>query len=256
MNLLLAISLSMSQSVIDNCRQIFLIGQGMGNRANVFSKVGDSNSANSFYLSSFDTGIYSLGSYSNLKTVITYFQGSHSRNSIATIPGLDSGELINSVNAPSECNGDSLLVCEYKSNKPAVAVILVGTNDLYYWWDFEGHYRDIIQTTISYGIIPVLVTKADSVESGVGPAKPAPHDYINDVIRRLAAEYKVPLLDLRLFVESLPNRGLQSDGIHYSYSSDGRTGYFGGSYTNYGYNMFNLRVLQQLDEIRRLVLIK
>ena len=56
--------------------------------------------------------------------------------------------------------------------------------------------------------MPVLVTKADDLEARNG----APSGYINDVIRALADEYRVPLLDFWQASRTLPNNGLINEG--------------------------------------------
>ena len=81
----------------------------------------------------------------------------------------------------------------------------------------EERYRQIIEYTIAQGIIPVLITKADDLES---LENTAPVGYINTTIRALALEYDVPLLDLRLAVEGLPNHGCNADGFHYNTPPD------------------------------------
>jgi hypothetical protein len=146
---------------------------------------------------------------------------------------------------------ESPLACEYRLQRPSVALILIGTGDHLDWANFEGRYRRILDYTLAQGIIPVLLTKADDLES---KEQGAPYDFTNNVIRRLSREYDLPLLDLRRVVELLPNRGCVADGFHYNTPSDGRSADFTGDHLTYGYNVRNLTGLLALDELRRQVL--
>ena len=143
------------------------------------------------------------------------------------------------------------LACEYRVNKPSVALILLGTGDQHSWQGFEARYRTVIEYTIKQGIVPVLMTKADDLES---KEDTAPVGFTNDTIRRLALEYDIPLLDLRQAVEPLPNLGCGPDGFHYNSPPDGQTTTFDSAHLTYGFNMRNLTALQALDALRRYVL--
>ena len=57
-------------------------------------------------------------------------------------------------------------------------------------------------------MLPIAVTKADNLEAQAG----APNHAINDTIRKLAAEYGVPLLDFWQAAQGLPNGGLIDEG--------------------------------------------
>jgi hypothetical protein len=235
-----------------HARQIFLAGQAMGNQADVFSKVGDSNTDNPAFLNPFDLGDYSLGPYSDLEPTIGYFKGSFSRLSDAAVGGYSTAKALDPKQARPGCaGGETPLACEYRINKPSVALILLGTGDQHSWQGFEARYRTIIEYTIQHGIVPVLMTKADDLES---KEDTAPVGFTNDTIRRLALEYDVPLLDLRQAVDPLPNKGCKADGFHYNSPPDGQTANFDAAHMIYGFNMRNLTALQALDALRKYVL--
>jgi hypothetical protein len=59
----------------------------------------------------------------------------------------------------------------------------------------------MIEHAISIAALPVLVTKADDIDSIQGGA---PFNHVNDVIRALAAEYQLPLLDFYAATRTLP----------------------------------------------------
>lgn len=235
---------------------IFKIGQAMGNRSNAFALVGDSNTQNPAFLQPLDAGNYNLGDYGYLEDTIKYFRGSYARSqsSPAAVGGFNTTKVLDPANSPSWCNrGETPLACELRSTKPSIALILLGTGDQHTWQGFEGRYRTIIEYTINQGVIPVLITKGDSLESRDNNA---PYGYINAIIARLSREYDVPLLDLHQAISNLPNTGFNSDGFHYNTPPDNTSCYFLGDSMRYGYTIRNLTALQMLDAIRRQVLLQ
>jgi LysM repeat protein len=233
---------------------IFKAGQALGNRANVFALVGDSNTQNPAFLQGFDQGNYDLGSYGYLQDTVAFFRGSFARSqsSPAAVGGFNTTKVLDPGNAAGGCNrGETPLACEYRITKPSVALILLGTGDQHTWQGFEGRYRQIIEYSIGQGIIPVLLTKGDDLESRDNSA---PYGYINAIIARLSREYDVPLLDLRQAIWNLPNHGFNSDGFHYNTPPDGKSCFFSGDPMQYGYTVRNLTALQMLDALRRQVL--
>jgi hypothetical protein len=245
-------ALTYLSGITAHARQIFLAGQGLGNRDFSFSKVGDSNTDNPAFLTPFDQGNFDLGSYTDLAPAVNYFRGSFARISDAAVGGFSTAKVLDPALARGGCaSGETPLACEYRINKPSVALILLGTGDQHSWQGFEARYRQIIEYTIQQGIVPVLMTKADDLES---KEDTAPAGFTNETIRRLAKEYDVPLLDLRRAVEPLPNRGCGPDGFHYNSPPDGQTANFDAAHLLYGFNMRNLTALQALDALRRYVL--
>ena len=235
-----------------HARAIFLAGKALGNRADAFSLVGDSNTDNPAFLAPFDQGNYDLGPYGDLELTIHYFKGSFSRHSPAAVGGFSTAKVLDPANAGGGCaSGETPLACEYRLQKPSVALILLGTGDQHAWSTFEGRYRQIIEYTMKQGIVPVLITKADDLEF---TEDKGPSGFINGVIVRLSQEYDVPLLNLRQAVDPLPNRGCKPDGFHYNTPPDGQSANFTGDHLNYGFNMRNLTALQMLDALRRYVL--
>jgi hypothetical protein len=79
--------------------------------------------------------------------------------------------------------------------------IQLGTGDKFAWREFEGNLRKMIEYAIANAVLPVLVTKADDIDSIQGGA---PFNHVNDVIRRLASEYQLPLLDFFAATRTLP----------------------------------------------------
>src|SRR5688572_21617831 len=88
---------------------------------------------------------------------------------------------------------------------------MLGTGDQFQWQNFETNYRRLLDHALMQNVLPVLVTKADALESEEGGA---PEGYINDVIRRLAVEYELPLFDFYKAIQELPNHGLIDEPGH------------------------------------------
>ena len=106
----------------------------------------------------------------------------------------------------TQCAADETpLACEYRIHRPSIALITLGTNDVWHQDTFEGQMRAIIEFSIQKGVLPVLATKADNDE-GDGS--------INATIARLAQEYDIPLWNYWRALQPLPDHGLQSDGAH------------------------------------------
>ncbi len=184
-------------------REIYLGGLAKGNKARIFSRIGDCASAAPAFLTGFDHN-YNLGDYASLQPAIDYFKGSFGRPSLAAKAGLNSAGLLTTLWTGEQClKNESLLDCQYRLDHPSFALISIGTNEAYYVHrdpgSFEHNMRIILDDTIAKGIVPVLGTKADDVE-GDGS--------INATIARLALEYEVPLWNFWASVQSLPKQGM------------------------------------------------
>jgi hypothetical protein len=247
--------------VTAHARQIFLQGQRLGNRANVFSRVGDSITASPYFLTPIGLGQYDLGAYGYLSGVIGYFSQANARagNSFANPPlaagaGWSAYNLLDPKSASKPaCGFDAPLVCEYKLVKPSVTLIMVGSNDSGSGSadQFAGTLRQIVQTSIDMGVIPVLSTippkRIDADQTARVKA-------FNDVIRAIAQQDDVPLWDYWAVMETAPNEGMSADGLHPSIPPDGATGRFSTENLQYGYTLRNLTALQTLNVLWRQVL--
>lgn len=229
--------------ISDTVQTIHALGLEMGRDPNRFSKAGDCESSTGWYLSAFDTDppTYTLGEqYNYLQSTIDYYSGSFERESIAVRRGANTSSMLTSFWAdPNFCEaGESMLECEYRVQNPSVVLIAVGTNDALDVDNFEEQLRRIVEFTIAEGIVPVLSTKADNAEGD--------HS-INAIVARIAYEYDIPLWNFWLAVQHLPNRGLQTDGVHLT---------FAGNYFDDPFRMEsawpwrNLTALQALDAVR------
>lgn len=239
-------------------RSIFLRGQQLGNRPDVFSKVGDSITASELFLSPIGHGGLQLHEYEYLRPVVDYFSqtsaGSHfsfANKSVAARSGWTAGDVLDSGSAYSFCApNEAPLVCEYRLTKPSVALIMFGTNDAI-WVDSYNYRNDmieIVEISIEMGVIPVLSTIPDQFRTnGAGRV-----GEFNDIIRNITATYDIPLWDYWLALQSLPDAGISGDGVHPSYNAIMReTAIFTADELRFGLNMRNLTALMVLDAVWR-----
>lgn len=234
--------------------EVYAAGQARGNRANAFALIGDSNTENPKFFRAFDSGGYDLGArYAYLEATIQFFRGSFNRVSPAARGGFGTLKALDPAHAdPAQCgSGESPVACELRLMRPSVALVLIGTGDQHSWQGYEARLRQIVEQTIANGTIPVLITKGDDLEHRDNSA---PSGYINSVIRRVAGEYQMPLLNLSQVLDGLPGRGFGPDGFHYNWPPDERSADLTGDHLLYGFNQRNLTALQALDLVRRRVI--
>jgi hypothetical protein len=227
--------------VSDHVLEIYRRGQELGNNPKAFSKIGDCGSTPAWFLGDFDRGpsYYRLGKYTYLDEVIQQFQGSFDRTSLAARSGFNASALFVPIWADrSACGADEgPLTCEYRVNKPVIAFIMLGTNDVWHPEEFEPQMRKIIEYSVAQGVIPILSTKADNKE-GDGS--------INATIARLALEYQVPLWNFFAAVDPLANNGLQEDMAHLTW---GRNLFDYPEAMTKAWPVRNLTALQALDAV-------
>ncbi|GAB1422059.1 hypothetical protein MASR2M15_22660 [Anaerolineales bacterium] len=192
-----------------NIRQIFATGQRLGRNPRAFSKVGDSTIENPFFLSRFDDdpSTYNLGNYAYLKQIIDVYAGSFGRESIAVRRGLHSWSIFDPMWADRNfCQpNETVIVCEFRLQNPSLVFIKLGSNDVGVPEMFENNMRQLVQYAIDNGVIPVLGTKADRHEGS---------NENNIIIRRVAAEYQIPIWEFDLLSDTIPGKGLGPDAVH------------------------------------------
>jgi hypothetical protein len=223
-------------------REVYRLGQELGNQAHIFTRIGDCASAAPAFLVGFDR-TYNLGEYTSLQPAIDYFQGSFERPSLAAKAGLNTAGVLSSLWTGEQCqSGETLLDCQYRLDHPAFAFISLGTNEAYYVHrdpaSFERNLRQIIEDTLAQGIVPILVTKADNVEGD--------HS-INATVARLALEYELPLWNFWLAVQPLPDQGMVEPEHLSSVSYANFTDFSIPHSLEYGMQMRNLTALQMLN---------
>jgi hypothetical protein len=224
--------------------EIYLKGQALGNNPKAFSKVGDCNSLSVRFLTYFDVDsstYFNLETFTDLSTIIDQFGGSFNRQSIAVGDGYNTSAVLSPFRAdPNRCKpGENSLNCEFRIQKPSFVFITIGTDDYLTPAKFEANLRQILDTTINLGIVPILATKADNANQ---------LNY-NPIIAKVAYEYDIPLWNLWRAMNPLPGGGMD-DNIHpsgtfaaFDFSSD--------NLAKYGWTMRNLTALQALNAVWR-----
>ncbi len=222
--------------------EIYKAGIALGNNPQAFSRVGDCQNVTDFFLGPFDhPKRYDLGSYPGLQGVITYYAGSFERVSAAVKGGFNVASVLNPINSdPKRCqNSETPIACEFRLNKPTVAIISMET-----WWshkpteNYEKYLRQIVDFTIAQGVVPILATKADNLEGD---------NSINLRIARVAFDYDIPLWNFWQAVQPLPTRGLWSDGFHLTNAPDHQFFFSDPLGNQTGIAVRNLTALQTLD---------
>jgi hypothetical protein len=225
--------------------QIYLDGIALGNNPRAFSKIGDCGSTPAWFLGDFDRGTryYRLGDHSDLEPVIQAFQGSYGRTSLAAKSGFNASSILAPLwSDPKLCQpNERPLDCEYRTHRPTIAFLMLGSNDVYHPDEFEPQMRKIIETSIEQGILPILSTKADNLEGDSS---------INATIARLALEYDIPLWNYWRAVQELPDQGLQPDGVHITWAPNR---FDDVQAMSRGWPVRNLTALQILDAIWKAV---
>jgi hypothetical protein len=236
----------MNPAVAENVRAIFARGQQLGRDPRVFSKLGDSTILNPHFLGPFDEGEYNLGEFANLQPTIDQYPGSFARHGVAARFGMHSWTVFDPQWADKDwClpNEDSL-ACEFRLNNPSVLFVRLGSNDAGAPSGFRYNLRQVIETAIDNGIIPIIGTKADRFEGS---------NENNDILRELAAEYNVPLWDFDLLAGTIPGRGLDTDNVHLKIDDLPHDFTLPETFQR-GHPLQDLSALIALDQVRRLVI--
>ena len=235
----------MPPEVVARAKEIYAAGRALGRNPRAYSKVGDSTTENPHFMARFDTGPYNLAAYSYLQPAVEHFQGSHGRDSIAVRIGLHSWTANDPTWAePGLClPNETPVQCEIRVHNPAVLLIRLGTNDVGAGGMFDSNLRQIVDTAIAAGVIPVIGTKGDRHEGS---------NENNDILRRIAADYRIPLWDYDRVADTLPGRGLDVDAAHMNtyYAHD----YADPTAFARGHAMHNLTALMVLDAVWREVM--
>jgi uncharacterized protein YraI len=258
-NVAVAASSAYISGISFHARQIYLDGQSKGNRADSFSKVGDSITFSLAYLYPL-AGDYSLRDFSYLSPALSFFSGPNGRGEncfgatpIAAYPGWTTADVLTPGGAKTgNCgSGETPLECEYRTAQPSVALIMFGTNDIAQNMSldtFRANLQRIVDISISHGVIPVLSTipPFPTLESSARA--------FNEAIVATARANDIPLWDYYASINKLPNRGLSSDGVHPSEAPDHQDATFDDEHLQYGFTVRNLGALQMLYELWRQVL--
>ncbi|QEL18858.1 SGNH/GDSL hydrolase family protein [Limnoglobus roseus] len=234
-------------------QQIAAIGRQLGNRETVFAKVGDSNTFYPEFVTAlgaagYDPAANGLADRPDLVATWAAYHAtpadgrtdSFARTSVASLVGYSSDNLRQNV------------ATEIATVRPAVAIIMIGTNDIGNINSipvFEDNLRRVIGICVNAGVIPVVSTVPDLLQHAEWEARvPA----FNQAVQDVTTEADVPVWNFHRQTTALPNDGLRGDEIHLSISPNG-SGQLGGSDLAYGANLRNRTTLEVLQKVRGIV---
>lgn len=169
-----------------------------------FSKVGDCQMTAGTFLGGYANGKYKVPQ--GYEKTVKWFSDSMLSESVTAERGLGVSSVLNPMFGLAagyeQCSGNEKpLDCELRTRRPMVVLIGMGTN-----WipnaelSFERYLREIVDTVLKTGALPILATKADNVE---GNWK------LNEAIAQVAYDYDLPLVNVWRSVHDLPGKGLE-----------------------------------------------
>jgi hypothetical protein len=183
-----------------HAREIYLLGQTLGDDPHAFSVFGDCQSEPDVFMGIYETDPAALAALpQDLQQTVAWFSGSFNRLSPTVRGGTTAGALLWPEwheNKFTCTIYESPLQCELRIHKPSFVIIHVGTH---YENRNEQYMRSILDQLIAAGVVPILATKADDRELD---------DHVNTQYAQLAVEYNVPFWNFWAAVDGLPNRGL------------------------------------------------
>lgn len=251
--------------ISDYARAIYQRGLKLGNRPEIFTKVGDCMSADlSLFLGPFGSGsnAYDLGKYQSLKGIIDYYNqlsprkgapNSFLMQSFASHTGFNVSSVEDPVWAdPKQCTPDSSpLICEYKLTKPSIALLMFGTNDIQALapLQFDFYLRLVVSDSIDHGVIPVLNTFPGD------PQEVDRANLLNQIIVQVGHDYDVPMINLWLALQPLPGHGRNPDSVYLSWAPHISVAFFVPQNLVYGHTTRNLVTLQTLDRLWQAVIL-
>jgi len=231
-------------------KPIMNYGLSLGNRIDMFSKVGDSITVNKNFLTPLGAGVYDLGEYGFLQPAIDFFGqtpehpiSGFSEPTVAAGVSWASRDLLKPSNDYRCARTLTQLECAYSIQQPAAALIMIGTNDApnIKPTDYENNLKRIVELSLARGVIPILSTIPPQ------PNNDARVDRLNLIIVQVADDYDVPLMNYWLALQNLPERGLSIDGVHPSSPpADAGTTLFTPDKLQYGYTVRNWVALHAL----------
>lgn len=224
---------------------VYQQGIQAGNHPDVLSIIGDCQSIPKVFLGPYENKEkYNLGDFAQLQQLIDNFSGSWAEPGMARLGGLSiAGALTPSKANRTICEkGETPLSCELRIRRPSIVLV-----SLEEWWGdrpvsvYEGYLRQVLDTIIKSGAVPILATKADNLEGG---------HQINQTIVKVACEYQIPLWNFYSAVQPLTSHGLWSDGFHLTV---GNFDFSNPISLDRGRTIRNLTALQSIDYVWRVL---
>ncbi|NDJ78671.1 MAG: SGNH/GDSL hydrolase family protein [Chloroflexi bacterium] len=241
----------LSAEAIARLQRLYHSGLVQGNDPNSFILIGDSNTELPEFFRSFDGGNYDLGEHIYLQPLIDDYNSTGAFG--ADYPSSEHGMTLNMLMDPAFVNpavcpdAENLLDCAIQLYRPSVAIIYMGTYDTCHTpFDvYVQNFHNAMRLLTARGVIAIMTTYAVALEGGCWESTPA----YTAIIRDMAFDYHMPLIDLPAYTQSLPDQGMEPDGWHLSYPRDYFTSFAGGEAV-YGNTLRELLTLQMLYLLR------
>lgn len=271
---------------------VFRRGLKRGNRPRSFIKVGDSLSWTPLFMQGFSCREERLDGSRSLGRTIRWFRGlrlDSSSSNAAACPGggddpfgrdstaarpsqFSNWPLISppyydpEIPADPRCLGSEVpLACESRIMKPAVGLILLGTNDAQWGVQSAAVRENITRISdwlLARGTIPILSTLPPRLDSDLARTSVLA---FNIEIRELGRERNLPVIDLyrALTAPNMVDQGLGADGVHLNVFGTDQCWFFQERCRSvdlrpnglrFGHNRRNLLVLQTLNRLRQRVI--
>lgn len=283
---------TINASMKTRLRMILQTSAGMTNSPDVFSKIGDSITESGSFMQEVGcrTGreIMSTAATSSapLEALIDFYRAhtltvgtgtsacsdmnSFTRSSVSATAGWQSIALLTEPSPstgetdfyPASCRSSHTvpLLCELSQIHPAVALIMIGTNDVDAGIDlttFTNNLNTIITHTLNHGTIPVLSTIPPFLFEAVRGARVRE---FNNAIIQVAQTSNIPVWNYWRAMNDLGSTyhyGISDDGIHpslYTVPGDTHSDDFSTNALHFGYNLRNYTGLQVLLKLKQVVL--
>jgi GDSL-like Lipase/Acylhydrolase family len=235
---------ALTPAIVTSLRAATLRGPGLHESS--FAKVGDSITDAVSFLYCASGGTVDLDGRTELQATIDAFKGNNpdpfQRNSVAATQNW---------RASDPLQGDpSPLTTEVLTMSPRFALVMFGTNDAVGQaatiHSFANALLTIVDQLLAGGTIPVLWTVPPNNDSTATDGWVPKY---NAVVRGIAQGRQIPLVDFHREMVSLPNRGLDADGIHPSDNAPANCSFDADGLMK-GYPLRNLLALQALDRLR------
>ena len=102
---------------------------------------------------------------------------------------------------------------------------------------------------MDWGTIPILNTVTLKEGSDFELRFGGQMDQVNAVVRQMAVDYRLPLIDFQQAALALPDQGCFPDGAHLTFRTDGVTS-FNGDEQLYGKDLRALMTLEMMADIK------
>jgi len=181
-------------------------------KANVFSKVGDSNTVNTNYLGCFAGQNVDLAGRTTLDPALAHFRS----GMVGTTTPFDRTTLAATIgwSAFSALAGTpSPLQQEVDAAQPRYATVMFGTNDVGFAdpYSYGRNVMTIVDTLSMQGVVPIITSVPPRDDDAAADAWVTRY---NLVARGIAQARKVPFVDLNRELLPIAGHGLGPDGIH------------------------------------------